>query len=358
MRTADFDFNLPPELVAQVPARERDHSRLMVFFRHNALIEHRHFRQLADYLRDGDVMVFNDSRVIPARLRGRNCRTKGEFEILLLEENKPNDWWAMMRPGKRARLQTEIEFQNRHGEMTNVCATIIETNAEGHRRLSFAGPRNVIEQLHALGEVPLPPYIKRDPTTASANDAQRYQTVYAKENGSIAAPTAGLHFTNELLETIKGIGVQICPITLHVGLGTFAPVKADTLAGHVMHEERFVITREAARLINRAKRERRRVIAVGSTSLRVLESAADPVSHVVQPTTGRTRIFIHPPFDFKVADALLTNFHLPRSTLLMLVSAFAAPGEHRGHGLMLAAYAEAVRQCYRFFSYGDAMLIL
>jgi S-adenosylmethionine:tRNA ribosyltransferase-isomerase len=345
-------------LVAQVPAKERDQSRLMVFFRHDALIEHRRFSQFTDYLRNGDVMVLNDSRVIPARLRGRNCRTKGEFEILLLEENEPNDWWAMMRPGKRARRQTEIEFQNRDGEITNVRATIIETNAEGHRRLIFTGTKNTLEQLDDLGEVPLPPYIKRNPTTAFTNDSQRYQTVYAREKGSVAAPTAGLHFTTELLEDIRRIGVQICQVTLHVGLGTFAPVKADTIAGHVMHEERFAVTEETARTINTARREGRRVIAVGTTSLRVLETAVDPASGLVKPTAGRTRIFIHPPFDFKVVDALLTNFHLPRSTLLMLVSAFATPGEKRGRELVLSAYAEAIRQRYRFFSYGDAMLIL
>jgi S-adenosylmethionine:tRNA ribosyltransferase-isomerase len=358
MRTADFDFDLPAELVAQVPAKERDQSRLLVFLRSDASIQHRRFRQLLDYLRSGDIMVLNDSRVIPARLRGRNRRTKGEFEILLLEENEPNDWWAMMRPGKRARLQTEIEFQNRHGEITNVNATIIATNAEGHRRLSFTGTKNIIEQLDDLGEVPLPPYIKRDPTTGPTNDAQRYQTVYAREKGSVAAPTAGLHFTAELLEDIRRMGVEVCHITLHVGLGTFAPVKADTVADHVMHEERFVVTEEAARAVNTAKRERRRVIAVGTTSLRVLESAVDPASGLVKPGAGRTRIFIHPPFVCKVVDALLTNFHLPRSTLLMLVSAFAAPGEKRGRELILSAYAEAIRQHYRFFSYGDAMLIL
>ena len=358
MRTADFGFDLPTELVAQHPTAKRTGSRLLVFRRPDGSIQHGQFNELVSLLRPGDVLVLNDSRVIPARLLARNRQTGGEFEVLLLEENALNDWWVMMRPGKRARLQTGIEFQNRHGEITNVHASVIEINAEGHRRLNFSGGGNIVDELEHLGEIPLPPYIKRNSTEASDDDSERYQTVYAHANGSVAAPTAGLHFTTELLEEISRKGVQLCHVTLHVGLGTFAPVKTIDLAGHVMHEERFVVTEQTASAVNAAKREGRRVVAVGTTSVRVLESAVDPASGLVQPRAGRTRIFIYPPFCFRIVDALLTNFHLPCSTLLMLVSAFAAPGETRGRELILSAYAEAIRQRYRFFSYGDAMLIL
>ena len=358
MRTADFGFDLPTELVAQHPTAKRTGSRLLVFQRPNATIQHSQFNELVSFLRLGDVLILNDSRVIPARLRARNGRTGGEFEVLLLEENALNDWWVMMRPGKRAHLHTKIEFQNRHGEITKVHASVIEINAEGHRRLSFAGTKNISDELEQLGEIPLPPYIKRGSLENPVDDSERYQTVYAHANGSVAAPTAGLHFTTELLEEIGRMGVQLCRVTLHVGPGTFAPVKTLDLAGHVMHEERFVVSEQTANTVNTAKREGRRVIAVGTTSVRGLESAVDPASGLVQPRAGRTRIFIYPPFCFRIVDALLTNFHLPCSTLLMLVSAFAAPGETRGRELILSAYAEAIRQRYRFFSYGDAMLIL
>jgi S-adenosylmethionine:tRNA ribosyltransferase-isomerase len=357
VRTADFDYVLPPELIAQTPAAKRDQSRLLVFQRPDGLLNHRGFRDLLDYLRAGDLLVLNDSRVIPARLRGRNSRTGGGFEVLLLEENAVNDWWVMLRPGKRARLHTRIELLNRHGEVTGISATVSAINDQGHRRLQFSGTGNIADQLCTLGEIPLPPYIRRLSPEETVGDEERYQTVYAAAAGSVAAPTAGLHFTAEFLDQVQRAGVQVCRVTLHVGLGTFAPVKAEELSGHVMHDERFFISEETANAVNAARREHRRIIAVGTTSVRVLESAAD-VAGQISAQTGRTRIFIHPPFRFKIVDALLTNFHLPCSTLLMLVSALAAPGETSGRDLILSAYAEAIRERYRFFSYGDAMLIL
>jgi len=354
----DFDYFLPPGLIAQHPMPERDQSRLMILDRAEGKSNHRHFPDMLDCLRPGDVLVLNDSKVIPARLRALNSRSGGEFEVLLLEENAPNDWWTLMRPGKRAQPGLRIIFKNRSGEPTGVRATVTETNSEGHRRLRFDGTADIAKDLDALGEVPLPPYVKRDAADNLRDDVDRYQTVYARANGSVGAPTAGLHFTEKLLDQTHARGVQVCYVTLHVGLGTFAPVKTATLAGHVMHEERFVIEDPTARLVNQARPEGRRVIAVGTTTVRVLESVAAAHQGRLVPGAGRTRIFIHPPFRFRLVDALLTNFHLPRSTLLMLVSAFAAPGEMRGRDIILGAYAEAVRQRYRFFSYGDAMLII
>jgi S-adenosylmethionine:tRNA ribosyltransferase-isomerase len=381
MRTADFDFNLPPELVAQAPAPRRDESRLLVLHRDSGKIEHRQFRSLLEYLRPGDVLVLNNSRVIPARLRGVNAHTGGQFEILLLEENAVNDWWVMLRPGKRARVGTQIIFRDAQGRRGDVHATVLDKNDEGHRRLRFSGTQNISEALDRLGEVPLPPYIRRstsvsegrvaqvpDPTgknatratrpTEACDDRERYQTVFADPAGSVAAPTAGLHFTEALLDEIRSRGAHVCFLTLHVGLGTFAPVKTEIIASHKMHEERYALSEATVRIINDARRGGRRIIAVGTTTVRVLESVAAANQGRLVGGAGRTRIFIHPPREFKIVDALLTNFHLPRSTLLMLVSAFAAPGETRGREVILSAYAEAIRQRYRFFSYGDAMLIL
>lgn len=360
MRTAEFHFDLPPELIAQFPAAQRDESRLLVVHRASGQLVHRKFRDALEYFQPGDVLVLNNSRVIPARLHGTNAKTGGAFEILLLEENAPNDWWAMMKPGKRARLGTEIKFTEK------ISATVTATNDEGHRRLTFSGTPNILNELDALGELPLPPYIARDEKNLPPSDKERYQTVFAQPAGSVAAPTAGLHFTENLLTEIRSRGVEIHFVTLHVGLGTFAPVKAETLAEHLMHEERFDVSEAVAKAVNTAKSEDRRVIAVGTTSVRVLESAAQdvgapasgPARFKISPGPGRTKIFIHPPRDFKIVDALLTNFHLPCSTLLMLVSAFASPGTLSGREKMLATYAEAVRERYRFFSYGDAMLIL
>ncbi len=353
-----FDFPLPPELIAQAPASSRDHSRLLVLSRPRGEIAHRQFGDLPGYLRPGDVLVLNDSKVIPARLRGINARTGGEFELLLLEEIALNDWWTMVRPGKRARTDTKIILRNRGGDLTRVHATIIDKNSEGHRRLHFAGTPSLLEDLPRLGEAPLPPYLKRARAADLQPDRERYQTVYAREAGSIAAPTAGLHFTSKMIERIRDLGVKVCFVTLHVGLGTFAPVKTKTLADHVMHVERFHIGADTARIVNQAKRAGDRVIAVGTTTLRALETAAKNSDGRIVAGAGRTRMFIHPPFEFRIVDGLLTNFHLPRSTLLMLVSAFAAPKETQGRAVVLSAYAEAVRQRYRFFSYGDAMLVV
>jgi S-adenosylmethionine:tRNA ribosyltransferase-isomerase len=357
MRTADFDFELPPELIAQTPASTRDASRLLVLHRDSGRIEHRKFRDVLEFFRPGDVLVFNNSRVIPARLRGANAQSGGQFEMFLLEENATNDWWAMMRPAKRARVGTEIILSDAR-KPTEVRATVLEVNEEGHRRLRFSGTKNIFSELDKLGEVPLPPYITRPKASRAPEDRERYQTVFAQPPGSVAAPTAGLHFTESLLEEIRASGVQICFVTLHVGLGTFAGVKTETLAEHKMHEERYDLSEETARVINEAKREGRRVFAVGTTSVRVLESVADKHDGKLVPGNGRTRIFIYPPRDFKIVNVMLTNFHLPCSTLLMLISAFAAPGEIRGREMVFEAYVKAIRERYRFFSYGDAMLIV
>ena len=356
MRTADFHFDLPPELIAQHPAPRRDESRLLVLHRADGSGDHRQFRDLPGFFRAGDVLVLNDSRVIPARLRGANARTGGQFEMLLLEEVAGNDWWAMLRPGKRARPGTQIICQAPDGTATSVRATVVETNDAGHRRLTFCGAPDIRSELDRLGEVPLPPYIQR--AGPAAEDLERYQTVYARDAGSVAAPTAGLHFTTDMLSQIRTLGVEVCFVTLHIGPGTFQPVKTETLAAHQMHEERFELGEATAHTVNEAKNSGRRVIAVGTTAVRVLESVARRNGGKLVKNAGKTGIFIYPPFSFQIVDALLTNFHLPGSTLLMLVSAFAAPGETRGREMVLAAYAEAVRKRYRFFSYGDVMLIL
>jgi len=356
--TADFNFPLPEELIAQSPAPQRDQSRLLVLHRATGAVTHHRFRELTQFLRAGDLLVLNNSRVIPARLRGINETSRGELEMLLLEENAVNDWWAMLRPGKRARLGTEILIKTPAGQITETRARVVEINDEGHRRLVFTGTADLSKFLDSLGETPLPPYIRRAAPNLLPDDLERYQTVYANPPGSVAAPTAGLHFTAALFDEIRALGVEICFVTLHVGPGTFAPVKAEKISEHVMHEERFFIGEPAARAVNDAKNKRRRVIAVGTTTVRVLESVAARHAGRLVAGGGRTNIFIHPPRDFQIVDALVTNFHLPRSTLLMLVSALAAPGGTRGRELLLAAYAEAVRARYRFFSYGDAMLIL
>jgi S-adenosylmethionine:tRNA ribosyltransferase-isomerase len=364
MQTADFDFELPAELIAQTPAAKRDESRLLVLCRDSGTIEHRGFRDLVNFLRADDVLVLNNSRVIPARLRGRNAKSGGAFEFLLLQENSLNDWWVMLRPAKRARVGAQI-ILTREEVPTEIRATVIETNEEGHRRLQFSGTGNIFQELEAMGEIPLPPYIHREPETSNSDtarmDRERYQTVFAQPAGSVAAPTAGLHFTQSLLDEIRARGVEVRFVTLHVGLGTFLPVKTENIAEHTMHEERYELGEDTAKAINAAKREGRRVVAVGTTTVRVLESVAAPpeggTPSAVTAGNGRTRIFIYPPREFKIVDALLTNFHLPCSTLLMLVSAFASPGEMRGREMVLAAYAEAVRERYRFFSYGDAMFL-
>lgn len=358
MRTADFDYDLPSELIAQHPAERRDASRLLVVHRASGGLGHRRFPDLPGELRAGDVLVLNNSRVIPARLRAERERGGGQFEVLLLEENAANDWWAMLRPGKRASPGARLRLLRHDGSPAPLTAEVLDINADGHRRLRFTGADNLLAVIEELGETPLPPYITRAPGAGSPADRERYQTVYAQPPGSVAAPTAGLHFTPELLDQIRARGVEVRCVTLHVGVGTFAPVKADNVADHVMHTERYVVDDATARAVNTAREEGRRVVAVGTTVMRVLEGVAREHDGRVQPGAGRTGIFIHPPFRFRAVDALLTNFHLPRSTLLMLVSAFAAPGETtRGRDLILRAYAEAVRERYRFFSYGDAMFL-
>ena len=357
MRTADFHFQLPSELIAQTPAKKRDESRLLVLHRKTGGIEHRHFPDLLQFFRPGDVLVLNNSRVIPARLHVKNVKTGGKFEVLLLEENKTNDWWAMMRPGKRAPIGTQIQLQGKNGAASKIIATVTAVNDEGHRRLQFSDTGNIFNELEALGELPLPPYIER--TSEIAEDKERYQTVFAQPAGSVAAPTAGLHFTPEILEKIHALGVKISFITLHVGAGTFLPVKVENLADHKMHSERFEVSEETARVVNEAKNSGHRVIAVGTTATRTLESVARLNAGKLNVHAGKTDIFLFPPAQFQIVDVLLTNFHLPESTLLMLVSAFAAPGEITcGRELIFSAYAEAIRERYRFFSYGDAMLIL
>ena len=358
MRTSDFDFELPKELIAQHPAPRRDESRLLVLNRANGQVEHRGFGAVLEFFHEGDVLVLNNSRVIPARLHGVNAHTGGRFEILLLEENSINDWWAMLRPAKRARMKTLIAIRDAKGQPTNAQAIVVEINDEGYRRLSFSGTADIRRELDRLGEAPLPPYITRRNSNDMLEDRERYQTVFAKTDGSVAAPTAGLHFTEKLLDDIRSRGVKICFVTLHVGPGTFLPVKAETLDAHKMHEEIYELGEETVRAINQAKTAGCRVIAVGTTTVRVLESVAARNDGKLTKTSGKTRIFINPPFPFPITDALLTNFHLPRSTLLMLASAFAAPDETRGRDVILSAYAEAIRERYRFFSYGDAMLIL
>lgn len=357
VKTSDFQYDLPPELIAQQPAAERDASRLLVLHRSTGRIEHRSFRDLVEYLAPGDVMVLNDSRVIPARLRGIKEGGGARVEMLLVEEAGSNDWWVMLRPGKRIRAGTLIRVHDRTGQPSAWLAEVLEKSEEGHYRLRFAGGGNLLDELAVLGEVPLPPYIARA-GGPGAGDVDRYQTVYAQAPGSVAAPTAGLHFTPGLMGALRERGIRFGSVTLHVGLGTFAPVKADELTAHRMHEERFELGAETAALINEVQGRGQRVWAVGTTSVRVLESVAARTNGPLVPMAGRTDLFVYPPRRFSVVGGMVTNFHLPESTLLMLVSAFASPGETSGRELVLRAYAEAVRERYRFFSYGDAMLLV
>ncbi|HAM71124.1 MAG TPA: tRNA preQ1(34) S-adenosylmethionine ribosyltransferase-isomerase QueA [Verrucomicrobiales bacterium] len=356
-RTVDYDYALPGELVAQAPAVERDASRLLVWHRRENRHEHRRFVEIPELLPSPAVLVVNDSRVIPARLRGRNPGTGGAFELLLLGEVGPNDWWAMVRPGRRAPIGRTIQLVGPGGADSPVTATVTETNDEGHRRLRFDGTNNLLADLESLGEMPLPPYITRPAGSRDPQDRRRYQTVYAGAPGSVAAPTAGLHFTEALLGRVRARGIRIAPVTLHVGAGTFAPVKAERLVDHRMHSEPYWVGAATADAINEARTAGHPVIAVGTTSLRVLESLPRDPAGRVRAGSGSTSIFLHPPARFEVVNGLITNFHLPQSTLLMLVSAFATPGELHGRELVLRLYAEAVRERYRFFSYGDAMFI-
>ena len=360
MQTADFDFDLPPELIAQHPSPTRGESRLLVLNRKKNRLEHKSFSNLPDFLNAGDVLVLNDSRVIPARLRGTNARTGGRFEILLLEENEPNDWWAMVRPGRSARIDTAILISQPGATppQSAVSAVVTKKNPEGYCRLRFSGGADIKNLLNDIGEIPLPPYIARGQTGQLAKDKERYQTVFARNDGSVAAPTAGLHFTEALLDKIRRSGVKVCFVTLHVGPGTFLPVKVETVSQHTMHEEQFALGEETVREVNEAKQRGARVFAAGTTTVRVLESVAARNAGKLNVYEGKTNIFIFPPRHFHIVDALVTNFHLPRSTLLMLASAFAAPDETRGRERLLSAYDEAIRKRYHFYSYGDAMLIL
>ena len=341
MKTSDFYYELPKELIAQDPLEDRSSSRLMHLDRNTGAVEHRHFRDIREYLKPGDCLVLNDTKVIPARLYGRKEGTDALIEILLLKRKENDVWETLVKPGKKCRPGAEISF----GEGI-LKGKIIEVVEEGNRLIQFEYEGIFEEILDRLGEMPLPPYI-----THKLKDKNRYQTVYAKHEGSAAAPTAGLHFTEELLEKIQSMGVRIAHVTLHVGLGTFRPVKVEEVTEHHMHSEFYVVEEEQAALINQTRKQGGRVIAVGTTSCRTLESAASE-DGTLKAGSGWTDIFIYPGYRFKILDGLITNFHLPESTLIMLVSAFAGK-EH-----VLAAYEEAVREKYRFFSFGDAMIIL
>lgn len=355
MRIEDYDYHLPPDRIAQHPAPRRDDSRLMVIRRQPWEIRHQRFAALPDWLAPGDLLVLNDSRVLPARLRGRKLPQGARLDVLLAEENETNDWWVLLRPAKRVRPGVRLRFER--GEAA-IEAQVMDKNAEGQVRLRFLCEGNILHRLGELGEMPLPPYIHRS-AGPLPEDQERYQTVYAQQPGSLAAPTAGLHFTQQLLRQLEARGVALTRVTLHVGLGTFAPVKVDRIEEHPMHAEWARLPEDTAKAIEATRQRGGRIVAVGTTSLRVLESAAQTLGgKTLREWSGWTRLFVYPPFEFRVVDALLTNFHLPRSTLLMLVSAFASPGRTEGRDRILAAYAEAVREGYRFYSYGDAMLLL
>lgn len=340
MNVKDFNFELPQELIAQDPLEDRSSSRLLVLDKKTGEIEHRTFRDILSYLRKGDCLVINDTKVIPARLFGVKEGTEAKIEILLLKRRENDIWETLVKPGKKAKIGTVITFGE--GLLTGTVVDIVD---EGNRLIQFSYEGIFEEILDRLGQMPLPPYI-----THQLEDKNRYQTVYAKHSGSAAAPTAGLHFTPELLEEIKAEGVEIAHVTLHVGLGTFRPVKADDILDHHMHSEFYRIEASEAEKINRAKESGHRVICVGTTSCRTVESAADE-NGKLKECSGWTEIFIYPGYKFKVLDCLITNFHLPESTLIMLVSALA------GREHVLAAYEEAVKERYRFFSFGDAMFI-
>ena len=341
MKTRDFYYGLPPELIAQTPMEKRDGSRLMTLDRRTGETGHRHFYDLPSLLRPGDCLILNDSRVLPARLLGQRLPGGGACEVLLLTDRGENVWECLVRPGRKLRTGARMTFGD--GSLT---AEVVGEEADGNRLVRFAYEGVFLEVLERLGKMPLPPYIKEE-----LLDRERYQTVYSKVLGSAAAPTAGLHFTPELLEEIRARGVRIGCVTLHVGLGTFRPVKEEAIEDHDMHSEFFTVPPETAELINRTKAEGGRVICVGTTSCRTLESWAEEDGHM-EPRSGWTNIYLYPGCRFKVMDGLGTNFHLPESTLIMLVSAFA------GREAVLNAYREAVAERYRFFSFGDAMFIL
>ena len=340
MNVKDYDYDLPEELIAQDPLEDRSSSRLMVLDRQTGEVEHKHFTDILEYLHPGDCLVINNTKVIPARLFGVKEDTQAKIEVLLLKRKENDIWETLVKPGKKAKPGTKIIFGE--GLLTGEVVDVVE---EGNRLIQFHYEGIFEEILDQLGQMPLPPYI-----THQLKDKNRYQTVYAKYDGSAAAPTAGLHFTKELLKKVKEMGVDIAEVTLHVGLGTFRPVKVDNVLDHHMHSEFYMVSAEAAEKINRTKANGGRVISVGTTSTRTLESAADE-NGILHETSGWTEIFIYPRYKFKVIDGLITNFHLPQSTLVMLVSALA------GREHVLHAYEIAVKEKYRFFSFGDAMLI-
>ncbi|MCB5376087.1 tRNA preQ1(34) S-adenosylmethionine ribosyltransferase-isomerase QueA [Flavonifractor plautii] len=340
MKTADFDFYLPEELIAQTPLERRDASRLLVLDKETGATRHMHFFDLPTLLRPGDCLVLNDSRVLPARLLGHREPTGGAVEVLLLIDRGDKVWECLVRPGRKLKPGTRLSFGD-----GSLKAEVVEVCEGGNRLVRFEYEGIFLETLERLGKMPLPPYIK-----AELNDPERYQTVYSRAVGSAAAPTAGLHFTRALLEQVQEMGVKVCYVTLHVGLGTFRPVKEEEITDHEMHSEYCMISAETAETINRTKREGGRVICVGTTSCRTIESWAAE-DGTLKECAGWTNIFIYPGYRFKALDCLITNFHLPESTLIMLVSALA------GREHVLAAYKEAVEQRYRFFSFGDAMFI-
>ena len=341
MNTADFDFDLPEELIAQTPLEKRDASRLLVVDKETGAFSDQHFDQIIDQLQPGDALVMNNTRVLPARLYGIKPETGGHVELLLLKNIQGDDWEVLAKPAKRLRVGAQISFGD--GRLT---ATVVEELDHGGRIVRFGYEGIFLEVLESLGEMPLPPYIHE-----KLADRERYQTVYAKENGSAAAPTAGLHFTEELLEQIAAKGVKLVYLTLHVGLGTFRPVSVNSLDDHEMHSEFYSLSEEAAQILRQVKAKGGRVIAVGTTSIRTLETIGSKFQGQIQADSGWTNIFIKPGYDWKVVDAFSTNFHLPKSTLVMLVSAFA------GRSLTLEAYEHAIAERYRFFSFGDAMFI-
>lgn len=346
MHTSDFDYLLPPERIAQIPVEPRDASRLMSLDRTSGVVEHHYFSDILNYLRAGDLMVFNQSRVIPARLYGRRKDTSGNVELLLLRRESSGDWQALGRPGRRLRPGVVLVMDSPDGKV-QLEVQVLDSDDKGIKRVRLSSE----EDIDRLGEVPLPPYIHE-----KLDDPERYQTVYARQPGSVAAPTAGLHFTDSLLEQISALGVKQTFVTLHVGLDTFRPVQGEDISQHHIHTEYFQVSKNASEALNVARAEGRRIIAVGTTSVRVLEQIGQDMSQAGQtklmPTSGQANIFILPGHEFRLVDAMITNFHLPRSTLLMLVSAFA------GRDNIMAAYQKAVDLRYRFFSFGDAMMIV
>lgn len=341
MKTSDFYYDLPKELIAQDPLSERSSSRLMVLNPDNGSVTHGVFTDIKKYLHEGDCLVLNDTKVIPARLIGRKIDTGATVEVFLLKRKSDNEWETLVKPGKKLRKGAKVEFGD-----GKLCCEIADVLDDGNRIVRFEFNGIFEEILDELGQMPLPPYI-----THVLNDRDRYQTVYAKNNGSAAAPTAGLHFTKELLNEVEEMGVKVCYVTLHVGLGTFRPVKVDDVNEHRMHSEWYCVSKETADIINTTKQNGGRIICVGTTSCRTVESAANSDGYV-EEGSGDTEIFIYPGYKFKVLDGLITNFHLPESTLLMLVSALA------GKDNIMNAYSEAINERYRFFSFGDAMMIL